>query len=105
MSSGLSHLRRACLVVVIALSWPLAAAAQTAVDARRVEFTPSSDHSAVDVDGHGDRANYSLQLFAAGGTTALQTVNLGKPALDTDGDDSGRLRLAAGVAADRRRPL
>jgi hypothetical protein len=86
MSSQLSHhVRRVCLVLVVTVLVPLGAGAQTIIDARRIEFTPSSDHSSLDVDGTAIVTSYSLQLFAAGGTTALQTVNLGKPALDTDG--------------------
>ena len=86
MSSRLfHHVRQGCLVLLVTVCLPLSAGAQTILDARRVEFTPSTDHNAVDVDGAAIVTNYSLQLFAAGGATALQTVSLGKPAPDTDG--------------------
>src|SRR3954467_1079309 len=80
--------RNACRVfcaVVMVFCGTAAAEAQSIVDARRIEFTPSSDNTAVDSNGVALVTNYSMDIFTAGGTTPVQTVNLGKPAPDTDG--------------------
>jgi hypothetical protein len=84
----LSTLLSACrttIVLVAVLASASAAWAQTVTDARRVEFTPSAEHNAVDDNGVAVLTRYSLQVFLAGGATALQTVDLGKPAPQTDG--------------------
>jgi Putative binding domain, N-terminal len=86
MSWRVSHdLRNVCLGVLVALLWPVAAGAQTIVDATRVEFTPSADHNSVETDGTPIVSTYSLRLFVAGGVTPVETVDLGKPAPDPDG--------------------
>lgn len=79
------HLRSVSLAILVAVLCPIAAAAQSIVDASRAEFTPSPDHSALDAGGTAIVASYSLPIFVAGGATAVQTVSLGKPAPDPDG--------------------
>lgn len=69
---------------LLALSWPVVARAQTIVDARRVEFTPSVDNDVL-VNSTPIVTNYSLTVFVAGDITPAETVNLGKPAPDVDG--------------------
>ena len=78
--------RRELIVLAILLAIAPAAGAQSIVDARRVEFTPSADHSSVDpTTGAALVTNYSLQVFVAGAPTSLQTVSLGKPTPEVDG--------------------
>jgi len=69
----------------VLLLMPAVAAAQSIVDAQRVEFTPSPDNSALDGNGAAIVTGYTMEIFLAGDTVVQQTVNLGKPALDTDG--------------------
>src|SRR5262245_4393905 len=71
----------ACLIVESAP----AVFAQTIVDARRVEFTPSADHNATDPAAGPLVTSYRVDVYLAGGTTPLQAANLGKPAPDPDG--------------------
>ena len=71
----------ACLIVGFAP----AVAAQSIVDARRVEFTPSADHAATDSTGVALVSSYQVQVFLAGGTTPVQSASLGKPVPDPDG--------------------
>jgi hypothetical protein len=73
------------MVLLLIACGTVSATAQSIVDARRIEFTPSPDHSVLDANGVALVTNYSLQVFVAGGTTAAQTVSLGKPAPDPDG--------------------
>ena len=80
-----NHLRSVCFGFLVAILCPVAAGAQSIVDASRVEFTPSAEHNAVDPDGTPVVSTYSLRLFVAGGVTPVETVDLGKPALDPDG--------------------
>lgn len=68
------------------LSIAPAVAAQSITDARRVEFTPSPDHNAIDpATGVALVNSYTLDVFLAGSTAVVQTANLGKPSPDTDG--------------------
>jgi hypothetical protein len=76
---------RTTIVLVALLASASAAGAQTVTDARRVEFTPSTEHNAIDDNGVPVLTRYSLQVFLAGGASPLQTVDLGKPAPQTDG--------------------
>ena len=79
---GISGRGMAVLVLLIAPT----VAAQSITDARRVEFTPSSDHDTVDPTSDVVVVtNYTLDIFIAGDTVAQQTANLGKPAPDADG--------------------
>jgi hypothetical protein len=77
---------RAAIALTALLSIAPAVAAQTITDARRVEFAPSPDHSAVDANtGLQLVTNYTLDVYLAGGAVPVQTANLGKPAPETDG--------------------
>jgi hypothetical protein len=75
------------------LIWPLlllaiapTVSAQSMTDARRVEFTPSTDHSATDpTTGVALLTNYTLEVYVAGGAAPVSSASLGKPALDVDG--------------------
>lgn len=84
--SNIRILWRGIATLAIVLSIAPTVAAQSITDARRVEFTPSPDHDAVDQSsGLALVNNYTLDVFIAGGTVSQGTANLGKPALDTDG--------------------
>src|SRR5215213_9283210 len=76
-------------VAAAALVWGLLTAsyanAQNVLDGRRIEFTPSVDHAAVDVNGAPVLDRYSLQVFVQGAVAPVQTVDLGKPAPQSDG--------------------
>lgn len=52
--------------------------AQTVVNPRTVEFDPSADHDSL-------VTRYDLEIYQAGAAQPFHTVDLGKPALDTDG--------------------
>ncbi|HEY7285056.1 MAG TPA: BACON domain-containing carbohydrate-binding protein, partial [Vicinamibacterales bacterium] len=72
-------------IAVLFVLLPAVLHAQSITDPRRVEFTPSADHTAVDGSGNPIVQSYSLQIYLSGGSTPIVTVPLGKPALDTDG--------------------
>src|SRR5690348_2468422 len=76
--------QRGLCAVAFVLLYTSAVYAQSITDARRVEFSPSVDHSAI-VNGVAVVQSYSMQIFVSGGTQPVQTINLGKPALDVDG--------------------
>jgi len=81
---GFSRCGMAALALVLAIAPPVAA--QSITDARRVEFTPSPDHDTIDqASGLALVNNYTLDVFLAGGTTPVQTANLGKPVAESDG--------------------
>jgi len=78
--------RRGIAALALVLSIAPTVAAQSISDARRVEFTPSSDHGTIDpVTGLALVNSYTVDVFFAGGTVAVQTANLGKPTPDADG--------------------
>jgi len=80
------NISRSTIAAIAFLSITQVVAAQSINDARRVEFTPSPDHNTVDTtSGVQLVTNYTLDVYLSGGTTPLQTANLGKPAPDTDG--------------------
>ena len=84
---GRRSVRLRCAVSVL-LFFGLSASsvgAQSIVDARRVEFLPSSDNSAVDSNGVALVDHYTMDIFPAGGAIAVETVDLGKPLPDADG--------------------
>lgn len=85
MQLNIKNVRLGLLTLAIALVFAPVALAQSIVDARRIEFTPSADHAIVDANGTGLVQSYLLGIFVTGGTTPTQTVTLGKPALDVDG--------------------
>ncbi|MBE3132130.1 MAG: BACON domain-containing protein, partial [Acidobacteria bacterium] len=51
---------------------------QTVVNPRTVEFDPSADHASL-------VTRYDLAIYNVGANSPFQIVDLGKPALDTDG--------------------
>ena len=53
-------------------------------DARYVEFRASADHAAVDKDGAPLVRGYVLEIFPAGASTVVQTIDLGKPSPSPD---------------------
>ena len=62
------------------------ASAQSITDARRAEFTPSTDHDAVDPSSGAPLVQrYVLEVFLPGSTTPVSTADLGKPAPGPDG--------------------
>jgi len=78
--------RRGLFVLAVVLATAPAATAQSIIDGRRVEFTPSADHDAVDpATGAPLVQSYSMQLFVSGTTVAVQTLYLGKPTPEADG--------------------
>jgi hypothetical protein len=54
-------------------------------DARSLEFRASLDDGSLDASGTPLVTNYVMEIFPAGSSTPLQTVDLGKPAASTDG--------------------
>jgi hypothetical protein len=67
MQSTFRNVWRGFVALAIVLASASAVRAQTITDARRIEFTPSVDHNAVDANGVPLLQSYSLQLFVAGG--------------------------------------
>ena len=56
------------------------------VDGRHIVFTASADQTAVDPTGVPLLTGYRLEIFVVGGTAPVQTVNLGNPTPDSDGE-------------------
>ena len=74
------------LVLTAMLATASGTSAQSIVDAGRLEFTPSSDHDAVDsTTGAAIVQSYVLEIFLTGDVTAVRTVNLDKPSPQADG--------------------
>ena len=65
------------LVLVVATAAVLSA--QTVVDPRYVEFTPSADHNTNASDGTPLVQRYSLSVYVVGSSVAFDTMDLGKP--------------------------
>jgi hypothetical protein len=84
-SSAHYTLARGAAAIVLTLCAASIVSAQSILDATRVEFTPSTDNAAVDSSGAPLVTNYSMNIFLAGGTAVVETVDLGKPAADPDG--------------------
>ena len=75
-------------LALLLLITPQAAFAQTVMDARTAEFVPSSDHSRQ--SGGVDMVrSYEMRIYAVGGTQPIRTIDLGKPAPQSD----GRIRI------------
>jgi hypothetical protein len=70
---------------LLSLSSAASVLAQSITDANRVEFNPSPDHSTLDANGNAIVTSYSMTIYNAGGSTPVQTLNLGKPTPGTDG--------------------
>ena len=67
--------------VLLLVVWSaIALTAQTVVDPRFVEFTPSADHNTLASDGTPIVQRYSLTVFVVGSPSPLDTMDLGKPA-------------------------
>ena len=66
-------------VILLVVAAGIALTAQTVVDPRYVEFTPSADHSALASDGTPLVQRYSLSVFVVGSSVAFDTMDLGKP--------------------------
>ena len=73
------------LALALALALASATAAQTVSDPRKVEFSPSSDHNATLSDGRAVVSQYVLEVYQIGATSPFHTVDMGKPAPQTDG--------------------
>ena len=73
-------------------------------DARYLEFRASPDHAAIAPDGALLVRGYALEIFPAGASAAVQTIDLGKPSPSPEGVIRIALssvpvgRLAAGTA-------
>ena len=65
------------LFLVVATAAVLSA--QTVVDPRFVEFTPSADHNTNASDGTPLVQRYSLSVYVVGSSVAFDTMDLGKP--------------------------
>ena len=77
---------RGLFVLAVVLATASVSTAQSIIDGRRVEFTPSANHDAVDpATGAAIVQSYSMQLFVAGSATPVQTLYLGKPTPEADG--------------------
>ena len=66
-------------VILLVVGSAIALSAQTVVDPRYVEFTPSADHNTLASDGTPLVQRYSLSVFPVGSSTATATTDLGKP--------------------------
>ncbi|HSK10487.1 MAG TPA: BACON domain-containing carbohydrate-binding protein, partial [Vicinamibacterales bacterium] len=74
----------ALLIAVLFL--PFTAGAQTTVsNPRIVEFDPSPDHGGVLSDGRPTVQGYELRVYQAGASQPFHRVNMGKPAVQSDG--------------------
>ena len=80
MSGYLSNARHGLVASILLLAMASPAAAQSIIDSRRIEFTPSGDLAALDVrTGTPLIQNYRLDIYRAGDATVVQSVNLGLP--------------------------
>jgi Putative binding domain, N-terminal len=75
----------AVFVVAIVVVTPHLAKAQPVVDPRFVEFTRSADHDRT-TGGTPVVQFYSLAIFTQGGSNPLDTIDLGKPTPDANGN-------------------
>src|SRR6476659_5737086 len=82
--SRASFRRAAALLVAAGLAYSSPAFAQTGTTGT-IEFAPSADHTVVASDGTPLLSQYSVSVYLAGQSTAIQTLNLGKPSPDADG--------------------
>ncbi len=86
VSGKFSVVRRGLIASIVLLAIAPAVSAQSIIDARRVEFTPSADHNAVDpTTGAALVTNYTINVYLAGGSSVVSSANLGKPTPQTDG--------------------
>jgi hypothetical protein len=59
--------------------------AQTVVNPRIVEFSPSADHNTTLPGGQPAVSRYDLEIYQAGASAPFQTTSMGKPSPATDG--------------------
>ena len=87
MSGLFAHLRHGLVASLLLWTMAAAASAQSITDPVRIEFTPSAvPTDALDVrTGTPMVVKYTLDIYLAGTSTLVQTVDLGKPLPDTDG--------------------
>ena len=71
------------MLLVLAGKAPIASA-QT-LNPRVVEFTPSADHSATNIDGTPVVSHYDFEIYMQGAAEPIYTQPLGKPAPALDG--------------------
>lgn len=86
-------MRRAAQALALLLSFIVSstsALAQTVIDPAFVEFEPSPDHNAISPAGQPLVQRYDFLLYAAGASTPLRVVSLGKPSPGA----TGTIRLA-----------
>ncbi len=67
-------------VILLVVASAIVLTAQTVVDPRYVEFTPSADHNTLGGDGAPLVQRYSLSVFVVGSSVPFDTMDLGKPA-------------------------
>ena len=79
--------RRVVLGLVLAalLAHAARVQAQSIVDARRLEFSPSPQHFDVLASGSPVVDHYTVEVFVAGGASPVAFGDLGKPSPETDG--------------------
>src|ERR1700752_4004324 len=66
-------------ITLLIVGATIALTAQTVVDPRFVEFTPSASHNTVATDGTPIVQRYSLTVYPVGSSVAFDTMDLGKP--------------------------
>src|SRR4029453_19188530 len=72
----LAHHLFILLLVVVST---LVLSAQVVVDPHFVEFNASPDHDTLFTDGRPLVSSYSMSIYTSGGSTPIDTINLGKP--------------------------
>src|SRR5262245_41419402 len=71
--------------VTLATAGAIPALAQPVVDPTIAEFQPSADHNATTPDGTQWVTSYVLQFFPVGTSTPSHSIEMGKPAPESDG--------------------
>ena len=66
-------------ILFLVLATAAVLSAQTVVDPRYVEFSPSADHNTNASDGTPLVQRYSLSVYVVGSSVAVDTMDLGKP--------------------------
>ena len=85
MVGSLVNIRHALVASLLLVTMVATASAQSVTNPTQIEFTPASA-PALDVrTGTPMVEKFTLDVYRAGTTTLVQTVNLGKPAPEPDG--------------------
>jgi all-beta uncharacterized protein len=79
-----SLLAKAIILTVVCLA-PAPSIAQLVIDPTRAEFSPSPDHYVTASGGTPIVSSYQLEVYPAGASAPLRTIDLGKPDVDPDG--------------------